>query len=340
MKKADLKTLALFFEELSFLLEAGVNILTAVNILNDTKNKPMLKITSLVVNGTQAGLDLGEVFEKHNKFFGKRYAAHINAGIQSGTLPQVLFRLAGTLQNQSKIRHQLRNAMIYPTLLLLLTISISLYLFLSVVPKMAEQMAEITGNELPAITQTAVSASQYIATHKLSIFLLALLVGIGCFFLIRTFQYQISKLATRIPVIGALIINLELSEYYLHLSNLLQSNVTLMDSLAVCSDSIQNRYMQKSLSETIAKYLFQGYIFGNILAQVSFVDSIDSQCIQIAEQSGKLPQMLLSISKRKTFYAEETTKTLIAMLQPILLLIMGSVIGIVALAIYLPMMNF
>lgn len=340
MKKVNNKSLALFFDNLSFLVGAGVDPLTAVTTLSDGADKSTSSITKILSKELREGKDLSQAFEKHKLFFrSASYSVYIAAGLRSGELQSVLARLAKSLTETAGVQKQISGAMLYPAFLLLVTIVASYYMFTTIVPQIGSNLQEMSGKELPAITKAAMSISDFLINKKLVLFVGVLAAAIAFKFLFSAFRSPLSRLATKLPVVGLLIVKIDMSNFYSNLSNMINSHIAISECLTVCAGGAKNRYIKNQLTVQAARHNERGTSLKEFFSSLPFASPSERQCIVVAEDTGKLPEMFSKIAERNQKELQQAIKSALTLIEPSMLLIMGSIIGLIVFAVYLPIIS-
>lgn len=339
MKRISKKTLGVVFNNLAFLVEAGIDTLTAVTILSDTKDKHIKDITKILIKELSDGNGLGIAIKHNERFFGAGYSEYVEAGIKSGKLAEVLARLAKSITSSDKMRKQVKNVMIYPAFLMIVTVCASYYMFTSIVPQMAVNIKELTGVELPLLTRYVMQISDYLIENKFTILLFLTAIIICGKFACNLFKDSIAKIKIGMPIIGNIIAESELTEYYSSLSRLLEAGIPMSEALTICNKGLKNAYLKSCFVKQGEIQQSRGKSLREIMEKLPCVSSLECQCIAVAEKTGKLPIVLDMISEQKQMDLHSKIKTLLSLLEPTILLIMGGVVGIIVLSVYLPMFS-
>lgn len=324
---------------LSALIKAGIGIGEAFNIMIDGAEKPAVKkILSQAKIGLEKGQQLSSIFAEHKKYFSPLFIGLIRAGETSGNLDAVLDQLATSFKKDYEMARKIRSASFYPIILMVAAVIIVSVLVFFVMPRVFSAF-EQSGLELPLITKILISTSNFLKNNFLLIFILIIILIILLALLKKTQSGEILilKISDRLPIIGSLSRKVALAKFSGNLSMLLASGMPLTEVLDIISDAVGNKIYKIEILEiqTIVK---KGIPLSDALKNYPrHFPSLLTGTMKAGEQSGKLEDMLRTMS---TFYAEEVDSavgSLVSTIEPVLLLFMGFVIGTVSLAILLPM---
>ncbi|MFI3226486.1 MAG: type II secretion system F family protein [Clostridia bacterium] len=334
------KVLAEFFTNLSFLIETGMNDLKSVELLeNSIKNKKTKKLVSLIKKELQEGVELYECFKKYRKYFDKDYFVYIKAGKESGNLPEVLRDLAKGLNENSSIKAQLYTSMIYPMTLIVATFVATIFIFTQILPQTVTQLQSISNGELPMITTVLLNISNFILDNVLFLITFAVFVIISVGVFVAFNRTLIDGIILKIYIIGQIYKNIDNSYIFTNLSNLIKAGIPMSQALEICYSGISNRYIKREFYKQILVKANQGEDFADIMLKCSFVSELDSICIYTAGKTGKLSEVLGRISKKLEDETRLTIKAFAGILEPLSMLILGTVIGAIALGVYMPMLT-
>jgi len=334
------KDLAVFSRQFATMINSGLSLLRALNILADqTENKKLAQVIADVRAEVEKGSSLSAALGKHPKVFSKLYVSMVKAGEIGGVLDSVLLRLAETIENQVALRQKIKSAMTYPVVVFCLVLLILAAMLIFVVP-MFKNLYKDLGGTLPAPTRLLIGASDLV---KHLWFVIAPMLGGGVYALKRWVTTDKGRavwdaLKLRAPVFGGLVHKTALSRFTRTLSVLLKSGVPILQSLEIVKDTVGNAVVSSAIvdvqssvkeGESIAKPLERHAVFPPMVVQM----------IAVGEETGALDTML---SKVADFYDQEieaTVEALTSLIEPILIAVMGGVVGSMVVALYMPMFN-
>ena len=329
--KPSTSDLVSFTSELSVLLSAGLPLDRSLNILSEiSENHQMRGLIRSIVEAIRGGTSLSEALQQHPKTFPRFYVSMIRAGEIGGVLDIVLDKLNEFLESSKELKDHIISAMIYPTILLL-TGGLSVILLLTfVLPRFSSIFADL-GNTLPLPTQILLSFSNMLQMT----WWIILIIGIVLWVYLRNYiqsdsgkyRWDIIKL----KMLGDVIRKLETTRFCRTLGTLLQSGVPLLQSLNNAKDVIINQAVARPI-ETVLKGAKEGKGISGPLANADVFPPLALSMIQVGEETGQLDTMLLKVATAYEKSLKETIKRFIGLLEPVLILSMGLVIGFIIIA--------
>jgi len=328
-----------FISRLSALIKSGLGISEALDILIDGSEKPPLKKFLLhAKSSAEKGQPFHSIFKDYKKDFSPLFIGLIKAGETSGNLDKTLDQLAAGLKKDHELARKVMSASFYPILLLVATVLIVSVLMLFVMPKLFTAFAS-SGLELPVITKILISLSSLIKNNFILIvvIIVALIIFITLFKRTKIGEILFTKIIDRMPIAGELSRKLSLAKFCSNLSMLLASGIPLIEVLDITSDAVGNRIYQKEILDVQA-VVKKGIPLSDALKNYpKQFPSLLTGTMKAGEQSGKLEEMLKTMASFFEEEVENSLNSLTTVIEPILLLFMGLVIGGVAMAILLPM---
>ncbi|MCS7149265.1 MAG: type II secretion system F family protein [Caldimicrobium sp.] len=337
LKRVSDKELALFTRQFATVLEAGLPIVRSLETLAiQQKNIYFKEAISDIRKRVEGGSSLNEAIAVYPKIFNNLYVQMVRSGETSGNLDVVLKRLALYLEKIVALKSKIKHAMIYPSVIVFVTVVVVSVLMLFVIPKFAELFRE-AGQTLPLPTQILLSFS-YNFKYIFGFFVLSLL---GLIVFIKYYRrsergiYQTDKILLHLPLLGTLFHKAALSRIARTLANLIGAGVPLLQALLIAGETSGNKVLEKAMEEirinvsaghTIADPMFYTGVFPYMVVEM----------VRIGEMAGNLEEMLTKVAD---FYEEEVDRavhTLSTLIEPILLIVLGVVIGGILVALYLP----
>lgn len=336
------KELLLFTRKLSAMLGAGLAVVPALEMLRDqAESKSLKNLLSEIVNDVNAGIPISTSLAKYPETFDSIYINLIKAGESSGSLDGFLKKICSNMEKRIKIVKQLKSALTYPVILLTVAVLVIGVMLTFVVPVFAEMYAG-SGATLPAPTQIIMSISTFIRSFAF-LLIIIILVSVYVFFKWRmgtniNFKSLVHKNLLKLPVFGELISNSTIARFSNVLSNLVSSGVSLLEALEIAKESISNEYIKEGV-EILKRNIFSGKSFEEVLKNDPRFPATFKSFVSVGERTGKLNDMLLSIS---TFYEDEfdgSVDKLSQLLEPVMILFLGVTIGFILIAMYMPIFN-
>lgn len=329
--------LVVFTRQLSTMVGAGIPLLEGLEILQDQAERAgFAAVLDHVVEDIRSGTDLSSSMDKFPKTFSNIYVAMIRAGEVSGQLDEILNRLAEYLEASLKLKRDIRAAMTYPIVSLVLVVGITMFLMLGIVPKFREvfESMEIT---LPALTSIILNIADWMKDNVLIVAGLSagLVVAVKMYKKSKTGSWQVDWLMLNVPVFGQLFRKVALSRFAKTFSTLVKAGVPILGALEIVSQTVGNQVISKAVDEA-RESVRQGETLSEPLGRSSQFPPMVVKMIGIGERSGALEQLLEKIS---VFYDDQVSaavKSLTSLIEPLMIAVMGFLVGTIVLAVFLP----
>lgn len=325
-----------FTRQLSILINAGVPILECMEILYKQEQNMVLK--SVVKNITMRIEEGKSLFESmsNQQGFDKLYCALVKAGEAAGILDSILVKLAEYLEKAEKLKKQVKSALTYPVIVVIVGIIVIFGLMTFVVPQFVDILKE-SNQEIPWVTQTVIDVSNFFTNYTL--LLIAGLIAGMMFFLnfikTREGKQAWDRFTMKAPLFGMLVIKGNLGSFTRTLSTMLSAGVPIIDALEICIDTLDNTQIAKDLKK-VRKAVIEGKSITEPLARITYFPPLVTQMIKVGEATGNLDQMLVKVADVFEEEVEELVANLTKMIEPLILVVLGSIIGFVLVAMYLP----
>jgi type IV pilus assembly protein PilC len=338
--RVKLKDVAVFSRQFATMINSGLSLIRALAILTEqTENPQLAKVVNDVRLDVERGSALSVALGRHPKVFNRLYVAMVKSGEAGGVLDSVLLRLADTIEKQVELRRKIRSAMTYPIVVLSICTLIATAMLLFIVPQFKAIYADL-GGELPLPTKVLISISGLLRKF----FPIFVLLGIGAFWLFRRWakspagkpKWDAFKL--RVPVFGALTRKAALARFSRTLAALTRSGVGILEALDIVAETAGNEVVSTAVRETQGA-VKRGDTLARPLAQHEVFPAMVVQMIAVGEETGALDEMLDKIAD---FYDQEVAATvdaLTSLIEPMLIVVMGVIVGGMIISLYLPMFN-
>jgi len=268
--------------------------------------------------------------------FDKLYCALVRAGESAGILDNILNKLAEFLEKAEKLKKQVKSALTYPVIVIIVGIAVVFGLMTFVVPQFVGILQE-SNQEIPWVTQTVMDISAFFQNYTL-----LLLAGIVAFFMIfvnfiktKEGKKAWDRFTMKVPLFGMLIIKGNLGSFTRTLSTMLAAGVPIIDSLEICIETLDNTQMAKDLTK-VRKAVIEGKSITDPLGRISYFPPLITQMIKVGESTGNLDQMLLKVADVFEEEVEELVGNMTKLIEPLILVVLGGIIGFVLIAMYLP----
>lgn len=334
------KELQVFTRQFATMIDSGIPISQALQILADgTQSPPLKKVLAGVKEDLNSGKRLAESMQSFPGAFDKLYVNLVRAGEEGGVLDTILDRLAMYIEKAAKIRGQIKSAMTYPAIILLVSALVIGVILGFVIPKFME-LFRSTGQELPEITQMVVDWSDFLREK----WYVVLIGGAAVFTSVKVFvgtpagKTYMDNLVIRIPVLGTLVQKAEIARFSRTMSTLIASGVPLLDGLDICAQTIGNQVIAESIVEARA-VVSEGKSIISPLAKNPFIPDMVVQMIGVGEQTGALDTMLEKIADFYEDEVDEAVSALTSIMEPLMMVFLGGIIAFLVIAMYMPIFN-
>ncbi len=328
----------IFNQELATLLKAGMPLVQSLDILRDRLTNPLFKsVLDEVYEKVRAGTALSDAFAAHPDLFPGVYTASLMAGEKSGSLETVLRRYVSYMKIIGTVRRRTLAALVYPAVLVVLSLVVVSVIVLKVVPEFGEFYAGF-GKDLPLVTRTIVAGSAVVRQQFLIILLAvaAAVAGIVTWLKQPGQRQRFDLLILRVPAIGNTVRKFVTSQMARTLATLLGGGIPLVNAIEITGRSIGNRYMARHF-DIVGQKVREGEAFATALDEQAVFPAVAVKMAEVGESTGALGEMLNSLAD---FYDEEIEMDLgrfVTLVEPLLLVIMGLVIATLLLALYMPL---
>ena len=336
--KVTLKDISMFCRQFYTMIDAGVTINRSLTILaNQTTNKRLKESIKHVEEDVAKGEMLSEAMRKQDGVFPKLLVSMVEVGEVTGNLDDIMLRMAEQYEKENKINNKVKVAMTYPSVLAVVAVLVVAILMTFVMPKFLE-LFDSLGTDLPIVTKILISSSEFIAKNVIAIWSLIIIIMIGIRFYFKTDHgiYSLSVLKLKIPIIDKLNQKIIVSRFTRTLSVLLSSGIPMIKALELVSDIVGNKLAEIEIL-SMKDHVIRGEgLYKTVISSDIFPEMLGTM-IKIGEESGSLDDILY---KTADFYDDELESQIqitAAMIEPLLIVVMGAVIGFIVLAIMLPM---
>jgi type IV pilus assembly protein PilC len=335
--KVALQDLVVFTRQLATMIDAGLAMVQSLQALAEqSPNKVMKDVIRDVCARVESGDSFSEALTKHPKVFNKLYVAMVSAGEKGGLLAEILARLATYLENTARLRRKVKSAMMYPTVVTVVAILITLFLLVKVIPVFGEIYSGF-GAKLPAPTLFMIKLSEFVKSYILLILIAGGAGVYGWLHFIKTKRGRAFWDGYRIkmPIFGGVAHKICLARFTRTLASLIRSGVPILEVLHIVSQTVGNVVMEKAV-RTASLDIERGEAMATALSKHPVFPSMIIRMITAGEQTGKVDGMLERISDFLDDEIETTLSGLTSMIEPILIVFLGVVIGSMVVCMFLP----
>ena len=342
--KVKIKAVTQFARQLSTLQDAGLPILRSLRILEEQQKSGTFKrVIGYVSDDIEGGATLSEALGRFPRCFDRLLVSMVAAGETGGVLDLILSRVADFMEKSQKLKARVKGALVYPIVVLVAAFAILLGLMTFVVPQFNTVLGEmLEGAKMNAITTTVLGISSWIAYD----FGWAVLLGVpfALVFLTRatrqfkTGRYILDTINLYLPVLGKLSSRVAITRWTRTLGTLISAGVPILDAINVASETSGNEVYAKMLNN-VHNSIRQGDTFAGPLKQSKTVDLIVTNMVAVGEETGDLDKMLMKVADNYDEQVDVLVAALMSLLEPIMIIVLGSVVLVIVLAIFLPMIQ-
>lgn len=339
-KKVSLRDLSVFNRQLSVMFSAGLPVTQGLTILaTQQKNKYFADALNDIRKDVEGGSNLSNALRKYPDIFNDLYTSMIQAGEASGNLDTILLRLSQYIESMNKLIGKVKSALAYPIAVLIIAVVITAVIMVKVVP-IFEDMFENLGAALPVPTQIVIDISHFIQGN----FVYIVIVIIGIFIGIRQYNktYKgrrvFDRLKLKMPIFGGLLLKSGVARVTRTMETLLNSGVEIIEAMTITARTAGNAIIEDAVLKSRAS-VQEGKPLGESWEEQKLFPFMVTQMVSVGEQTGALSSMLAKIAD---FYDEEVSQAvdaLVALMEPILILVLGGLVGGIIVALYMPMFD-
>jgi type IV pilus assembly protein PilC len=337
-KKIKDRDVIVFTRQFANMYNAGIPIVQGLDILTkQTENSALREVVGVIKADVESGMTLAEAMKKHPKAFDDLYFNLVAAGEAGGVLDAVLQRLAVYIEKAMKLRRKVKGAMIYPAVVMGVAALVVAIIMIFVIPIFSKIFGEM-GVALPLPTKMVIVMSDFVAGIGglfVLVFIVAVFVGIRIYRKTENGRYETDKILLKVFIIGELLKKVVVARFTRTLGTLISSGVPILDGLEICAKSAGNKVVEKAVYE-VRRDVTAGKTLAEPMGKYPIFPPMVVQMISVGESTGSLDQML---SKIADFYDDEVDNAvanLTTLLEPALMIFLGTVIGFIVVALYMP----
>jgi type IV pilus assembly protein PilC len=336
------KTLMIFTRQLATLIDAGLPLLRGLNVLAKQERDSVLKSTiNKLADSVQGGSTFSEGLAQHPRLFNDLYVNMVKAGELGGVLEVVLTRLAEFQEKAQKIKNKVVAAMVYPIIVLFLALAIMSFLLVFIVPKFEAIFHDMLGDKpLPAITLCVIAVSSFMQNHWAILLGLVVAVFIGYKLAARTRagRAALDRVKLRAPLFGDLIRKTSISRFSRTLGTLVTSGVPILQALNITRETAGNTVIARAISQVHDSVKEGESIVQPLEASGAFPPMVISM-IDVGEETGQLPEMLLKIAEVYDDEVDNSVAALTSLLEPIMIVLLALIVGTIVIALFMPLIS-
>lgn len=338
--RAKAQEVVVFTRQLATMIGAGLSLLESLEVLGAQAETPGMRATcEVLVTEVRGGSDLSSAMQRCPKVFDHLYVSMVKAGEVSGQMDVILNRLAGYQEETAELRREIKSAMTYPVISMILVVGITMFLMVGVVPTF-KGVFDSMELELPAITQLVLATSDWMRANMLLIPAGAAGIAAGVAFLKKTRQGRLvwDHMLLRLPVFGGLLRKVCLARFSRTFATLIRSGVPILSTLDIVSDTAGNAVVAEAVVDA-RESVRVGQQLSDPLAQRKVFPPMVTRMIAIGERTGALETLLEKIADFYDSQVKAMVKSLTSLIEPLLITFMGVIVGGVVLSIFAPIMS-
>ena len=339
-KKVKLRELVVFSRQFSTLINAGMPVVRSLYVLSEqTQNKKLKDVIDAVRGDIEGGLSLSEALEKHPKVFNRLYVEMVRAGEIGGMLDGVLLRIADQLEKEADLRRKVKSAMVYPLFVLGFAFLVLSFLLIFIVPIFATVFADL-GGTLPLMTRIVMAASNVLTSFWGILVYLAL--GVALFLFLRWRKTERGRkvwgrISLKLPIkIGELVQKVALARFARTLGTLSAAGVPILQALEITATSSGNWVVENALLKS-RDSVREGIPIYKPLESEAIFPPMVTRMIAVGEETGDIDGMLQKIAEFYESEVDATVKALTSIMEPVMIIIVGAIVGVIVISMYLPM---
>lgn len=339
-KKVKNKDLAVFCKQFSAVLNAGVTIINALEMMSEQMdNRTLQRALQDAQAYVQKGGTLADAFKINPKVFPPIMINMVAAGEMSGNLEVCFDRLTEHFESANALSSKVKGAVTYPIVILIVVIAVVCVLLVTVIPQFADMFADL-GSELPVMTQALVNMSDFMRAkwYILVIIIAALVFGLRAFGKTEPGSLLYAKIGMKFPLFGNLTIKSAAATFSRTMSTLMASGISLIDAVEQVSKMIKNRIIREALLDAKVQ-VSKGVPLSKPLRDCGIFPPMLSQMTRIGEETGNIEDMMDKVADYYEMEVNDATDALTAALEPLIIVIMGIIVGVIVMAIYGPMLS-
>ena len=339
--RVSAKQLTSFTRQLSTLIDAGLPLIRSLSVLQKQMKPCALKdILETVSQDVEGGSTFSEALAKHPRAFSKLFVNMVKAGEVGGVLDVVLQRLAEFVEKSMALRRKIKGAMTYPLVVICVIIGVLAVIFRFVIPTFIEMFEDI-GHELPAPTRLLIGIHSFLRTRQ------ALLIPVGIIALIILFKLirrtrkgglVIDKIKLKLPLFGALVQKIVVARFSRTLGTLISSGVPILQALSITKETADNIVISRAVSN-VHDSIREGETIAGPLEDSGVFPPLVTSMITVGEETGNLDQMLTKVADTYDDEVDIAVAGLASIMEPLLIVIMGLIVGFVVIALFIPLIR-
>jgi type IV pilus assembly protein PilC len=338
LQSVSVKDMALFSRQLSTLVNAGVSMVRGLGVLTDQCANAKLKVTlKKVLDDVQEGSAFSDALRKHPKVFDRLYCAMVQAGETGGVLDDVLSRLAQLLEDAARLANKIKSAMTYPAVVTFIAVAIFIGMCKFIIPVFSGVFKQL-GGELPAFTQMLVNISNFLNSWTFWLIpggIIAFIFAYNWFYSTPYGKLYLDGVFLKLPLFGDLVVKTAVARFSRTFGSLTRAGVPILSSLEITSETAGNLVVSNAI-DAARESVKEGGMISPALEKTEVFPVMAIQMISIGEETGEMDKMLMKVADFYENEVEEAVKALTSLMEPIMILVLGGMVGSIIAGMYLP----
>jgi type IV pilus assembly protein PilC len=332
------RAITVFTRQFSVMINAGLPLIKCLDIqVAQVESERFKNILKDLISSVEGGSTLADALRKHKDIFGDLYINMVEAGEKGGSLATILARLADYLEMADAIKRKVKGAMVYPTAIIIVAVIAVAILLTFVIPVFADLFKDL-GGQLPLPTRVVIALSDFLTKYFLIIvaIIIGLIIAIRYYYRTDVGHLQIDSILLKVPIFGTLIKKQAIARFSRTLSTLLSSGVNILDALEITAGTTGNKLVENAVLRSRTSIAQGESIADPLSKEKALFPPMVIQMITIGEQTGGLDEMLTKVADFYDDEVDQAVANLMNALEPIVILLLGGVIGGMVMAMYLP----
>ena len=340
-QKVKLKDKNVLFKQMATMVNAGVTIAATMDLMaSQIENKTLAKAISEIRDAVSGGVTTAAAFARHPKIFNNLEVALIRAGEEGGVLDVTLERLAAFVEAQYALNKKIKGAMIYPSVIIVLTLVVLAALCLFIVPIFRKAFANIGLTELPALTEIIFSISDWLVAYWWTIPIPILVVFFGLKEINKRERGKeaLDKLKLKLPIFGDIIFKSTMTRAFRTLATLVTAGVSILDSIEM-SSGVADNFVISEAFEFLREQAQLGIMMSVSIKEQNIFPSMVAHMVAVGEETGQIDEVLAKVADWYDMELDETIKGLTAIIEPVMIVVVGLVVGLVVASVFIPIIG-
>jgi type IV pilus assembly protein PilC len=342
--KVKSKNLMIWTRQLATLIDSGLPLLRGLNVLSNQEPNPVLKSTVMqLADSVQTGSTFSESLGQHPKVFNKLYVNMVKAGELGGVLELVLNRLAEYQEKAQKLKNKIVSAMVYPVIVIFIAVAIVIFLLTYIVPQFVQifdNMVKGGRDAMPTLTKLVMEASEFIQNrwYVLIVFVVVVIVAFRAWAATKGGRKTLDRFKLKMPMFGPVILKSSIARFTRTLGTLVTSGVPILQALNITRDTAGNHIVADAITR-VHDAVKEGESMVNPLDASKIFPPMVISMVEVGEETGQLPEMLLKIADVYDDEVDNAVSALTSLLEPIMIVVLAVIVAVIVLALFQPLLK-